>query len=319
MKWLAMAGSFVVGGASVAQSRINSDLGALLGDGIFAAWISFTLGLLVVGLVFLLVPTQRAALGRLRVALRRGDDGRRSIQPWQLFGGLGGATFVAAQSITVQFLGIAIFTVAVVTAQNSNSLVVDRVGLGPAGVQPFTLRRIVGAAIAIVGVVIAVSSQTGAANFALWALIFALIAGALIAIQQAINGRVAKQSGSPWAAGLGNFTVGWLGLSVALVISHVASPHDWAPPPSLFAHPLLWVGGLIGVAFIVIAAWAVPRLGVLIFALLSIAGQVFGALYFEVVLPEPGQSFSWLLVVGVVVTGAAVALAATGTTQARRA
>lgn len=319
MKWLAMGASFGVGAASVAQSRINSDLGVLLGDGIFAAWISFTVGLVAVGLVILLVPKQRASIARLRAALRPNEIGVRALQPWQLLGGLGGATFVAAQSITVRFLGIAIFTVAVVTAQNSNSLVVDRVGLGPAGVVPFTSRRVIGAFFAIVGVAITVSSRLGATQFALWALIFALLAGAFIAVQQAINGRVSRQAGSPWAAGLCNFTVGWLGLCVAMVINHLVNPHTWAPPAALWSEPLLWVGGLIGVAFIIIAAWAVPKLGVLIFALLSIAGQVTGALFFELVLPSPGETFSWLLVIGVVVTGAAVALAATGTSQPRKA
>ena len=46
-------------------------------------------------------------------------------------GGLGGAMYVASQSITVATLGVALFTVCIVAGQTGNSLLVDRLGLGP--------------------------------------------------------------------------------------------------------------------------------------------------------------------------------------------
>ena len=305
-----MVGAVFVGALTVLQSRINGELGAKLGDGFFAAWVSFSVGLVVISVIVFVSNRQRSAVRQLKAAVRPRDRSPALITPWFLLGGLGGATFVAAQSTTVQYLGIAIFTVSVVAAQNGNSLVVDRVGLGRAGVQRLTPRRIVAALIATVGVAIAVSSRLGEQGFALWALAFALFAGALIAIQQAINSRVAQAAGSAWVAGLVNFIVGWLGLSVAVVVYQIVSPHSLGDTPLPWEAPWLYTGGIIGVAFIVVAAAVVHSLGVLLFALLSITGQMSGALALDIFAREAGQPVNLLLILGVLITGSAVALAA---------
>lgn len=313
----AMFGAFVVGSLTVVQSRINGELGKVLDDGIYAAWLSFGVGLIVVAAIALLIPRQRASLRRVGAAVRGHAGAKLRLPPWQLLGGLGGATFVAAQGLTVQYLGVAVFTVAVVAAQNGNSLFVDRFGLGPAGIQRFTARRVIAALIATLGVAIAVSSQVSSGSLVVPALLLALFAGAVIAIQQAINGRVAVVAHSPWSAGFVNFVVGWLGLTVALLIGHLVRPHNWVSPPNPLQNPVLWFGGLIGVTFIVVAASVVRTLGVLLFALLSIAGQVTGALVLDIAFPEAGRPVSVTLVVGVLVTGGAVALAAVGRASGR--
>ena len=137
----AMVAAVVVSALTVVQSRINGQLGKELDDGILAAWISFVIGLVAIVVIVVASKRHRKAVGVLRDAVRKKPGRGRLIAPWELLGGLGGATFVAAQSTTVQYLGVAVFTVAVVAAQNANSLVVDRVGLGPAGVQTITSRR----------------------------------------------------------------------------------------------------------------------------------------------------------------------------------
>ena len=53
-------------------------------------------------------------------------------------------------------LGVAVFTVAVVAGQSSNSLIVDRMGLGPAGKQAITRSRVISAVLAVVAVTVAV-------------------------------------------------------------------------------------------------------------------------------------------------------------------
>ena len=146
----AMVAAVVVSALTVVQSRINGQLGKELDDGILAAWISFVIGLVAIVVIVVASKRHRKAVGVLRDAVRKKPGRGRLIAPWELLGGLGGATFVAAQSTTVQYLGVAVFTVAVVAAQNANSLVVDRVGLGPAGVQAITSRRVVAAIIATI-------------------------------------------------------------------------------------------------------------------------------------------------------------------------
>lgn len=312
------ARQFLQGGAAVVvaalttvQSRINGQLGHDLGSGLVAAWISFLVGLIAVSLLVVATQSNRRALVTLRAAVRSGGSDQMRLKRWHLLGGLGGATFVAAQSTTVQYLGVAIFTVAVVAAQNASSLAVDQVGLGPHGVQPVTVGRILAALCATVGVAVAVlgESSTGV-SFVLSALMFALVAGALVAVQQAINGRVSVASGSAWVAGLMNFIVGFAGLSLVVAIVALTGNLNVNPVPGPLTEPLLYIGGLIGVAFIVVAAAVVRTLGVLLFALLSIAGQMVGALLLDVIAPEAGRPITWQLMAGVVITGAAVALAA---------
>ncbi|MEI2728746.1 MAG: DMT family transporter [Candidatus Nanopelagicales bacterium] len=314
----AMVAAVVVSALTVVQSRINGQLGKELDDGILAAWISFVIGLVAIVVIVVASKRHRKAVGVLRDAVRKKPGRGRLIAPWELLGGLGGATFVAAQSTTVQYLGVAVFTVAVVAAQNANSLVVDRVGLGPAGVQAITSRRVVAAIIATAGVALAVSSRASDGDFKFAALIFALIAGLLIAVQQALNGQVAATSGSPFVAGLGNFVVGFVGLSFAVVIYQLVSPHQIGQFPSPIDDPWIYVGGFIGVLFIVVAASVVHSLGVLLFALLSIVGQMGGALILDIVVRDPNEPVNLLLVLGVAITGGAVALAATAKQGVRR-
>ncbi len=306
---ISLALSVGVGAATVVQSRINGRLGDLLDNGLLAAWLSFGVGLVALGLVFCCSSKLRSTLPRLRSGLRRDATGRSALRPWQLLGGIGGATFVAAQSQTVQYLGVAVFTVAIVAAQNVSAMIVDRIGLGPAGVQFVTARRVIAAGVATLGVVIAIYPRIGATSFSFLALLFALVAGAGIAVQQAINARVFVTAGSPWTAGLINFVVGWLALTLAVAIGHGVTQRQFHKLPAPWRHPDLWTGGLIGVAFIVGAAIAVATLGVLLFALLAIAGQVGAVLLIGILFPEPQAPVTWWVVVGTAVTALGVASA----------
>lgn len=299
--------SVAVGALTVIQSRINGTVGLAVDDGLVVAWLSFTTSLTVTAVTVACVPTLRAAVRRLRVARRRDADGRRRLPIWQLLGGLGGALFVTAQGISVPLLGVAVFTVAVVAGQNANSLVVDRLGFGPAGQQPITALRVVAAVVATAGVALAVSGQLGSATFSVVGLVLTVAAGAAIAAQQAVNARVGAIGETTWAGALVNFGVGWLAVSAVLAIQRSLLPT--APLPHGWFHPWMLSGGLLGLVFILVATIAVGELGVLTFGLLSIAGQMICALAFAAFQPSPQAPFSWSLVVGVLVTGAAVAVA----------
>ena len=132
------------------QSRINGALGARLHDGVAAAVVSFGGGFVLLCLIALCSSTVRAQASDIKRALSAGR-----LRPWQCFGGVFGALLVACQGITVASIGVALFTVAVVGGQIACSLVVDRLGIGPAGVSPITATRAVGAALAVVAVAVA--------------------------------------------------------------------------------------------------------------------------------------------------------------------
>jgi transporter family-2 protein len=299
---VAAATALGVGALLAVQSRVNGELASVTQSGLQAAIVSFGTGWILLTVILLASPSVRRGLASVRASLRAG-----SLRWWEVIGGLLGGFFVAVQSATVPLIGVAVFTVAVVAGQVSNSIVVDRLGLGPAGRQAITPARVVSALLAIAAVVVAVSDRlgVGAAGSTL-AVVAALIAGLVIAVQQAINGRVGAAARNAWTAAWVNFTLGTVMLGAVLGLAWAFTEFD---PGSLPAGPWwLYIGGTIGVLFIAAAAWVVQRLGVLLFALLTIAGQLTGAVLLDWLAPADGVTFHVTLIIGVLLAGVAVAI-----------
>ena len=301
---LAGLASVAVGALTALQSRINGELAHVTGNGIEAAVVSFGSGWILLTVMLLAWRPMRNGLAGVIAAVRSG-----SLRPWQVMGGFLGAFFVCVQSISVPLVGVAIFTVAVVAGQSSNSLLVDRVGLGPAGQQPITGARVVSALVAVVAVAVAVSDRVvGPTETSIPAIVAAFVAGLAIAVQQAINGRVGAAAGNGFSAAWVNFTFGCVLLGAAFGLAWALTDVD---PVALPAGPWwIYLGGAIGVLFIATAAWVVQRLGVLLFALTAITGQLIGALLLDWLLPTPGATFHMTLIVGVLLAALAVAIGA---------
>ncbi|MBF6164374.1 DMT family transporter [Streptomyces gardneri] len=301
---------FGIGAGVAVQGRINGALGARLEDGIAAATISFATGLLALAVVFAVSARQRDGMRQVRRAL---SDG--ALRPWQLLGGLCGAFFVACQGLTVAAIGVTAFTVATVAGQLLSSLVVDRLGLGPSGRTPVTAVRLAGAALGVVAVLIAGSGNTGATDGGLsvpealrgtpTALLIVLpaLAGIGLAWQQAVNGKVGAVGGSLSAA-MVNFCVGLVALLVLAAVVTAAT----GGPAEFPAEPWLYLGGLIGVAFIALAALTVRWIGVLLLGLTSVAGQLLVSVILDVLAPT-SAGLSVTAVIGCVLTLIAVAVA----------
>ncbi|KOG85421.1 hypothetical protein ADK38_36770, partial [Streptomyces varsoviensis] len=102
------------------QARLNGELSHRLDDGIAAAAISFSGGLVLITLIAAFSPPLRAALRTLGGAARD----RRLPRRYLLAGVLGG-TFSLAQSTAALATGIAVFTVSVIAGQTLGGLTVD--------------------------------------------------------------------------------------------------------------------------------------------------------------------------------------------------
>ncbi|MBF6214222.1 DMT family transporter [Nocardia puris] len=301
---------FCIGAGVAVQGRINGALGARLQDGIAAATVSFGTGLLILVIAFAMSARLRAGFGAARAALAEG-----TLRPWHLLGGLCGAFFVAGQGLTIAAIGVTVFTVAAVAGQLLSSLAVDRLGLAPGGATPVTASRALAAVLAI-GAVVLTSGRGGEQPGALALpelfgatphfLLVALpaLAGIGLAWQQAVNGRVGA-AGGPFSAALVNFTVGL----IALVLIESALLAYTGGLPAFPTEPWLYLGGLIGVAFIALAALTVRWIGVLLLGLTSVAGQLATALTLDLLTPDTPAP-SALSVLGCLLTLAAVTLAA---------
>ncbi|NUT32205.1 MAG: EamA-like transporter family protein, partial [Hamadaea sp.] len=134
-----------------------------------------------------------------------------------------------------------------------------------------------------------------------------LLAGAAIAAQAALNGRVREASGSLLATTVVNGLVG----SVAVL----AAAAVWfgvrgLPSAALPSSPWFYAGGALGLGVTAASAAVVRHIGVLLLGLAMIAGQSAGALALDVVVPGRAGPPTLTTFVGVALTVAAVALAA---------
>jgi transporter family-2 protein len=104
-----------------------------------------------------------------------------------------------------------------------------------------------------------------------------------------------------------NFVVGLTLLLAVLALRVLASgltlSTEWLPW-------WLYTGGAIGVVFIAVAAFVVGHLGVLLFSLCTIAGQIVGAVLLDVLAPVPGEPVTIATLVGAALTLVAVAVGA---------
>jgi transporter family-2 protein len=302
--WLraaALPGAFVVGVLVTLQSKINGTLAGRIGSGpragLAAATVSFGSGLVLLSVLLVLLPSWRRDLGRLRGAVSAGD-----LPRWQTLGGLLGAALVATQGLSVQTIGVALFVVAAVAGQTSSALLVDHLGLGPAGKAPVTPGRVLGAVLAISAVVISGADSLSGGLLVVVLALLPLLAGGGNAVQQAINAQVGRRS-SPWVATWNNFLVGTTGLVVVLLLTLLLPGHIDGLPGDWW----LYTGGLIGICFIAGAAALVPTVGVLMFGLATVAGQVLAAVVVDLV-TDP-SSVTALTYVAAVLTFVGVAVA----------
>lgn len=307
--WHVLIG-FVIACFNATQSRVNGELGHVVSNGVVAALCSFASGWLVLILISVLVPAVRRAFLAIPTLVRTGQ-----LKWWQCIGGMAGATYVIGQGSVVPVVGVAIFTISVVAGQTTSSLLVDKYGLGPAGPKSITWIRILAAIIAIAGVAISVTGRDHSGNFSLPLVLYAFATGLVTAAQYALNGRVAVATSQPLATTLLNFTMGTFLLLLVLFIMHLFQFGSFKTPPSPLASPWLYSGGIIGIIFIVSASILVRSLGVLVFALVSVVGNLTGALLLDLIWPAPGSQVGVQIVLGVAVTAMAVIVASLPTRE----
>jgi transporter family-2 protein len=296
---VALAAAVASGALVALQQRVNGELNTQIGDALLAALISFGTGLVAVVLVVAARPASRRALAAVR-----------QVPWWVRLGGLGGASLVAVGAAAAPQIGVALLTVGLVAGQTSGGLVVDKAGLGPGGAHALTLPRLSGALLCLLAVGISISGE-GARAASPLLLVLVVVAGFLISVQQALNGRVRRTTGDAGVATLVNFVVGTAALSLGLLLSAVVAGldvRDWPGADQWY----LYTGGPMGASFVAVAAVVVRRLGVLRLGLAVIAGQLVGALLLDVALPATGEPVALLTVVGVGLTLLAVAVSGRG-------
>jgi len=277
------------------QARANGELSLRLNNGLQAAFISFSSGLLIIAIISVFNPKIKNGARRLRAAVKA-----KEIAPWTLFAGALGGAFVAVQTQIVPLIGVAIYSVASIAGQGATSLIVDRIGLTGGGKKPISPRRIAAAVVTVLAVLVSVLDRIDARNLSLIAVALAGLAGAIVGVQRAMNGLINEHSGQSFTTSLLNFIMGSSVLGIALLIAVAIGKVDFVALP---AGPWwIYMGGTIGVIYIAFTSTIVQHLGVLTFTLFSTGGQLIGALLIDIYSPTKGVSVSGYLVSGIVMT-----------------
>jgi transporter family-2 protein len=277
------------------QARANGELSYRLDNAPQAALVSFSSGLFFITIYAIFSPKIKDGIKRLRSAVSSGEIPKIRL----LAGSLGGA-FVALQTSVVPLIGVALYSVASIAGQSAVSLLVDRIGLTGGGVKLISPRRIAAAVITVIAVFVSVIDKLEADNFQLFALLLALIAGALVGVQRALNGQINEYSQNSYTTSLLNFITGTSFLSLFIIILIVLGRVELQPLPD--GPWWIYTGGVIGVIYIAATSLIVQHLGVLTFTLFSVGGQLIASLLLDIYSPTQGVSVSWYLVSGIAMT-----------------
>ena len=293
---LRLDGLAALSGVMIAlQARANGELSYRLDNAPQAALVSFSSGLFFITIYAIFSPKIKEGIRRLRSAVRSGEIPKIRL----LAGSLGGA-FVALQTSVVPLIGVALYSVASIAGQSAVSLLVDRIGLTGGGVKLISPRRIAAAFITVIAVLVSVLDKLEADNFQLFALLLALIAGALVGVQRALNGQINEHSQNSYTTSLLNFITGTSFLTLFIIILIALGRVELQPLP--IGPWWIYTGGVIGVIYIAATSLIVQHLGVLTFTLFSVGGQLIASLLLDIYSPTQGVSVSWYLVSGIAMT-----------------
>jgi transporter family-2 protein len=283
-------------GAMIAlQARANGELSLRLDNGLQAALVSFSSGLLIILLITPFSPHIKEGVKNLRTAVAN-----KEIARWKLFAGALGGSFVAIQTQIVPLIGVAIYSVASIAGQTAMSLVVDRIGLTGGGKKLISPRRVIAAVLTVFAVLVSVWDRIDANNLSLIAVTAGCIAGAVVGVQRALNGQINEYSHQSFTTSLLNFITGTTFLVILILIGVALGKNELSPLP---AGPWwIYTGGVIGVIYIAFTSTIVQHLGVLTFTLFSVGGQLAGSLIIDLVSPTDGVSVSAYLIAGLAMT-----------------
>jgi transporter family-2 protein len=250
---------------------------------------------LFVGIYAMFSPQIKAGIRRLWAAVSAGQ-----IPVWRLFAGALGGSFVAIQTTVVPLIGVAVYSVASIAGQTATSLLVDRVGFTGGGPKLISRRRVGAALITVFAVLVSVADKIEAHSFSFLAVTFAVIAGALVGVQRALNGQINEHTDNSYATSLLNFINGTSFLLLFVLFLVLIGRVELQPLPN--GPWWIYTGGVIGVIYIAATSLIVQHLGVLTFTLFSVGGQLFGSLLLDIYAPSEGVSVSWFLVSGIAMT-----------------
>ena len=294
MEALAIPFLLLVGALLAVQAGANVQLSAALGSPIGASALQLTIG------AALLIVLAALAGGIGAAALLA------EVAVWHLAGGLGSAIYITAGILLFPRLGAIVTVGLFVTGQMVASLVLDGAGWLGVAREPFDAAAIAGAGAVLVGVALIVRGQ-GAARLtgARWVAL-ALVAGAALPVQGAINARLRADLDAPITAGAWSFVVAAAAMVAVLALDRTAPRLDGLERVPWWG----WLGGLCGATYVTSVFLLIPEIGVAPTIGLTVAGQQIASVFVDRhgLLRLPRRPITAVRLVGIMTLLAGVAL-----------
>jgi bacterial/archaeal transporter family-2 protein len=297
MDALAIPFLLLVGALLAVQAGANVQLAAALNSPIGASALQLTIG------AALLIALAALAGGIGAAAVL--DD----VDAWHLLGGLGSAIYITAGILLFPRLG-AVMTVGLfVAGQMLASLILDGAGWLGVAREPVDAAAVAGAAAVLAGITLVVRAQAGARGLggaaAHW-IALALVAGAALPVQGAVNARLRADLDAPVTAGAWSFVVAATAMLAVLALDRGRPELDGLGRVPWWG----WLGGLCGATYVTSVFLLIPEIGVAPTIGLTVAGQQVASVFVDRhgLLRLPRRPVTRVRLVGIVTLLAGVAL-----------
>jgi transporter family-2 protein len=266
--------SLLAGGLLAVQAGANAQLSKATGSP-FAAT---TIQVVIAGALLLMVAVATGtvlAFGQVP-----------SVPWWHAIGGIATAIYVASTIILFPRLGAVVTVGLFIAGQMFASLALDSLGVLGVPRQPAEAATIVGTLAVFVGAAAIVLGQKDStrdlsASKLGW-IMLALLAGAVLPVQGAINGLLRSDIGAPFVVGTVSFAVATLSMVLVLLITLVMTD---APKPQLSGLAVMpwwgWLGAFCGATYVTTVFTAIPVIGTAAAVGLTVAGQQIASLFVD--------------------------------------
>jgi transporter family-2 protein len=266
--------SLASGGLLAVQAGANAQLSKATGSPFAATTIQVVLAALLLSLVAIATGTA-AAFG-----------GLRAVPWWHAIGGIATALYVASTILVFPRLGAVVAVGLFIAGQMLASLGLDSFGLLGVPQQTPKPATLLGTAAVLIGVIAIVFGQKGAtkelSGSKLGWMLLALIAGAVLPVQGAINGLLRQDLGASFVVGAISFAVATLSMIVVLLVTLLLMGGAKPQLGGLRTMPWWgWIGAACGATYVTTVFVAIPAIGTAATVGLTVAGQQIVSLFVD--------------------------------------
>jgi transporter family-2 protein len=266
--------SVMAGRLLAVQAGANTQLSKAIGSPFAATLLQLTVGALALTFVAWLTGMLGVVTDLWRVPW------------WHAIGGTASAFYVISTILLFPRLGAVVSVGLFIAGQMLASLALDGFGLLGVPRQPIDAATVVGTSAVLAAAAAIVLGQKGAVSeFSVsrcgWILL-ALLAGAVLPVQGAVNGLLRADIGAPFTVGAVSFFVATLSMAVALmsVIAFTDQPKPHLG--QLAAVPWWgWLGGFAGAFYVTAVFTAIPVIGTAATVGLTVAGQQIASVFVD--------------------------------------